>query len=99
MKISAAGPFWGNFVLVLSESIIFPFRNVEIKMQGIIILLSCYIGVHHGVSYEASIIRTNVLTEVREGTSQILVKTENVVFWVVTPCGSCKRRSFGGTYG
>jgi hypothetical protein len=23
---------------------------------------------------------------------------ENAVFWDVTPCGSCKKRFFGGTY-
>jgi hypothetical protein len=23
---------------------------------------------------------------------------KNGVFWVVTPCGSCKNRSFGGTW-
>jgi hypothetical protein len=25
------------------------------------------------------------------------VTTKNSVFWVVTPCGSCKNRRFGGT--
>jgi hypothetical protein len=25
------------------------------------------------------------------------VTMKNVVFWVVTPCGSCKNRCFGGT--
>jgi hypothetical protein len=26
------------------------------------------------------------------------VTTKNVVFWDVTPCGSCTKRRFGGTY-
>jgi hypothetical protein len=26
------------------------------------------------------------------------VTTKNAVFWNVTPCGSCKNRSCGGTY-
>jgi hypothetical protein len=28
--------------------------------------------------------------------SEIIIK--NGVFWVVTPCGSCKNRRFGGTW-
>jgi hypothetical protein len=26
------------------------------------------------------------------------VTVKNGVFWVVTPCGSCKNRRFGGTW-
>jgi hypothetical protein len=26
------------------------------------------------------------------------LSTKNGVFWVVTPCGSCKNRRFGGTW-
>jgi hypothetical protein len=26
------------------------------------------------------------------------VTMKNVVFWLVKPCGSCKKRRFGGTY-
>jgi hypothetical protein len=29
---------------------------------------------------------------------ETLVPMKNDVFWVVTPCGSCKNRRFGGTW-
>jgi hypothetical protein len=29
---------------------------------------------------------------------QTIMNSENAVFWNVTPCGSCKNSSFGGTY-
>jgi hypothetical protein len=28
-----------------------------------------------------------------------VVTVKNGIFWDVTPCGSCKNRRFGGTYG
>jgi hypothetical protein len=30
--------------------------------------------------------------------SKIIFLQKNGVFWVVTPCGSCKNRRFGGTW-
>jgi hypothetical protein len=32
------------------------------------------------------------------GCSDKLITMKNGVFWVVTPCGSCKNRRFGGTW-
>jgi hypothetical protein len=41
----------------------------------------------------ASIIRVTTIGE--QGTTLTM---KNGVFWVVTPCGSCKHRRFGGTW-
>jgi hypothetical protein len=34
----------------------------------------------------------------RHQESKTIVSLKNGVFWVVTPCGSCKNRRFGGTW-
>jgi hypothetical protein len=35
---------------------------------------------------------------IRPQTNKQRNSLKNGVFWVVTPCGSCKNRRFGGTY-
>jgi hypothetical protein len=36
--------------------------------------------------------------KVRQGSRGIFCDVKNGVFWVVTPCGSCKNRRFGGNW-
>jgi hypothetical protein len=35
---------------------------------------------------------------IRQAIANIPISKKNGVFWVVTPCGSCKNRRFGGTW-
>jgi hypothetical protein len=48
----------------------------------------CFLGEHSGSTH--IFVRFEVFT---------VVTMKNGVFWDVTPCGSCKNRRFGGTYG
>jgi hypothetical protein len=41
---------------------------------------------------------TTFLKEKKGLELQALLILKNGVFWVVTPCGSCKNRRFGGTW-
>jgi hypothetical protein len=48
-------------------------------------------------------VRTDVKEElstsfIRVTIGKLGTKLKNGVFWVVTPCGSCKNRRFGGTW-
>jgi hypothetical protein len=44
-----------------------------------------------------SVIRSTRIGELRTTLAVNVVPMKNAVFWDVTPCGSCKNRSFEGT--
>jgi hypothetical protein len=46
----------------------------------------------------AQLITLKDVSLVDENKKQTRIMLKNGVFWVVTPCGSCKNRRFGGTW-
>jgi hypothetical protein len=55
-----------------------------------------------GILRRMAIVRTDVFVFIRSVRRLLVtanvVPMKNGVFWVVTPCGSCKNRRFGGTW-
>jgi hypothetical protein len=50
----------------------------------------------YGGYFRQSLLDNNIMHV--DGLQQKLESMKNGVFWDVTPCGSCKNRSFGGTW-